>query len=257
MREMHKWKDKVELSLDNRQIFFLFFGLSVVGCFVFALGVMTGRRLQWEPDGQVAALAEGDSLDLLEDPAADGGFSFKEGLSASAVDGLPPTRERGVPPRDEDEIAAEKAALEAAETKGAAPGAALAAADKPNKPNEPAAIKPAAIAPAAPKPAPAPAAKPAAQPTMANADAKTAQAETPKPRLFTLQFKAFSRAEEADKLADKLKANGHEVRVEVHEVRGRVWHRVRMGSFDSWDDALAAKADFEQQEKIIAYVMAK
>ena len=55
MREMHKWKDKVELSLDNRQIFFLFFGLSVVGCFVFALGVMVGRRVDWNPEGQVAA----------------------------------------------------------------------------------------------------------------------------------------------------------------------------------------------------------
>ncbi len=255
MREMHKWKDKVELSLDNRQIFFLFFGLSVVGCFVFALGVMTGRRLQWEPDGQVAALAEGDSLDLLEDPAADGGFSFKEGLSASAAEGLPPTRDPGVPPRDEDEIAAEKAALAAAEKNGKAPGAALAAADKP-------AVKPAVIAPAAApaaKPAakPAPVSAPAAEPTLAKADAGAAQADASAKRLFTLQFKAFSRAEDADKLADKLKANGHDVRVEVHEVRGRVWHRVRMGSFDSWDDALAAKADFEQQEKVIAYVMAK
>ena len=37
-------KDKVEFSLDNRQIFFLFFGLSVVGCFVFAMGVMVGKR---------------------------------------------------------------------------------------------------------------------------------------------------------------------------------------------------------------------
>ena len=49
MREMHKWKDKVELSLDNRQIFFLFFGLSVVGCFVFALGVITYRALTGRP----------------------------------------------------------------------------------------------------------------------------------------------------------------------------------------------------------------
>ena len=67
MREMHKWKDKVEFSLDNRQIFFLFFGLSVVGCFVFALGVMVGRRVNFEPAGEVAALS-GESLALLAQP---------------------------------------------------------------------------------------------------------------------------------------------------------------------------------------------
>ena len=58
MREMHKWKDKVELSLDNRQIFFLFFGLSVVGCFVFALGVMVGRRVEWNPEGEGISQAD-------------------------------------------------------------------------------------------------------------------------------------------------------------------------------------------------------
>ncbi|MBZ5714999.1 hypothetical protein K7C98_37680, partial [Nannocystis pusilla] len=44
MPELTAPKEKVDFSLDNRQVFFLFFGLSVVGCFVFALGVMVGRR---------------------------------------------------------------------------------------------------------------------------------------------------------------------------------------------------------------------
>ena len=81
MREMHKWKDKVELSLDNRQIFFLFFGLSVIGCFVFALGIMTGRRLQWEPGQQAAAIGNEDSLarlDEIEDDT-DERFAFRSG----------------------------------------------------------------------------------------------------------------------------------------------------------------------------------
>jgi len=38
MREIQESQGKVEFALDNRQVFFLFFGLSVVGCFVFALG---------------------------------------------------------------------------------------------------------------------------------------------------------------------------------------------------------------------------
>ena len=78
MREMHKWKDKVELSLDNRQIFFLFFGLSVVGCFVFALGVMVGRRVDFDtvaaaedPPGGLALL----DADATEPPTYAAGFA--------------------------------------------------------------------------------------------------------------------------------------------------------------------------------------
>lgn len=234
MREMHKWKDKVELSLDNRQIFFLFFGLSVVGCFVFALGVMTGRRVEWSPSGEVAALS-GDSLAMLGDAEpSEEPLSFKEGLSESATAEVPATRDPSQPPRDEDEVKAEKAALAEAAPAGEA------AAPKPAK----------AVPVASPT-------VPAADVTMAKTSPRSA-VKAPAPgdgKTFTLQMKAFSRAEEAEDFASKLRANGHEVRVEAHEVKGRIWHRVRMGTFDSWADGLAAKEAFEQREKIIAYVV--
>jgi cell division septation protein DedD len=230
MREMHKWKDKVELSLDNRQIFFLFFGLSVVGCFVFALGVMVGRRVEWSPDGEVAALS-GDSMALLgyeDDPGEP--LTFKEGLSDPATDDVPPTRDPSQPLRDEDEVKAEKAAQ------------AQAAAGSP-----PAAAKRVPVA--SPE-------VPAADPTLARAgqppQAGSADEDDKK---FTLQMKAFSRVEEAEAFTAKLRANGHQVRIEAHEVKGRIWHRVRMGTFDNWADGLAAKQDFEAREKIIAYVV--
>lgn len=230
MREMHKWKDKVELSLDNRQIFFLFFGLSVVGCFVFALGVMVGRRVEWSPEGEVAALS-GDSLALLAEQEEPGEpLTFKEGLSDPATDEVPATRDPSQPPRDEDEVKAEKA-------------------DKAGKAG--AATPPKAVPVASPA---VPAATPGAASTLAKADAK-ATVTVGDDKRFTLQMKAFSRAEEAEAFAGKLRANGHDVRIEAHEVKGRIWHRVRMGSFDSWADGLAAKQDFEQREKIIAYVV--
>ncbi len=218
MREMHKWKDKTEFSLDNRQIFFLFFGLSVIGCFVFALGVMTGRRLQWVPGQESAALASDDSLALLDEQDAEPErFAFKEGLAASDAEEIPPTRDPAIPPRDEDEVKAEQAA------------AALEA-DKP--------------------------AKPASKPVIANvAPQAAAQDGKAAVRRFTLQMKAFSQREDADKLADKLQHDGHDVRVESHDVRGRTWHRVRFGEFDTWDEALAAKQDFEKATKVIAYVV--
>src|SRR5258706_3021094 len=46
MRDLEHWKDKVELSLDGRQIFFLFFGSAVAACLIFVLGVLIGKRLE-------------------------------------------------------------------------------------------------------------------------------------------------------------------------------------------------------------------
>jgi DedD protein len=68
-------------------------------------------------------------------------------------------------------------------------------------------------------------------------------------------MKAFSAQGDADKLADKLRRNGHEVRVESGEANGRMWHRVRMGDFQTWDAAVAAKQAFEKNEQVIAYVV--
>ncbi|HRK48052.1 MAG TPA: hypothetical protein PK324_20635 [Nocardioides sp.] len=49
--EPELYKDKIEVSLDGRQIFYLFFGGAVVACLVFVLGVMVGRRLEVAVDG--------------------------------------------------------------------------------------------------------------------------------------------------------------------------------------------------------------
>src|SRR5256885_15306674 len=46
MRDLDRWKDKVELSLDGRQIFFLFFGSAVAACLIFVSGVLIGKRLE-------------------------------------------------------------------------------------------------------------------------------------------------------------------------------------------------------------------
>jgi septal ring-binding cell division protein DamX len=40
------WKDKIEVRLDNRQVFFLFFGSAMVACMLFVLGVIVGKRLE-------------------------------------------------------------------------------------------------------------------------------------------------------------------------------------------------------------------
>src|SRR5829696_4607477 len=80
-READLYKDKIEVSLDGRQIFYLFFGGAVFVGLVFVLGVMVGRRV--EARGHVdrarttAAVDPLAALDRLEDK---GGLSFKESL---------------------------------------------------------------------------------------------------------------------------------------------------------------------------------
>jgi len=45
-REPELYKDKIEVSLDGRQIFYLFFGGAAIVGLVFVLGVMVGRRVE-------------------------------------------------------------------------------------------------------------------------------------------------------------------------------------------------------------------
>lgn len=265
MPELTATKEKVDFSLDNRQVFFLFFGLSVVGCFVFALGVMVGRRNE---AGQVAAqvVAHNEARAVLAEPealVADAGYSFKDGLQHPATEGVPETRDPAVPPRDEAVVRAEREAA-----MGNLPGKNK----KPSKKPIPAPGKEPAmasapkvlppLASAEPPPAPVPAAivekEPAKDSIVAavKGDPAPAIAPTPKSKKgFALQMKAFTNQDEAAKLADKLRRNGHEVRVESGETAGRMWHRVRLGEFTSWDAAVAAKLAFEKQESVIAYVV--
>ncbi|MEM6297043.1 MAG: SPOR domain-containing protein, partial [Myxococcota bacterium] len=129
------------------------------------------------------------------------------------------------------------------------------------------ALPTAAIAQAepAPKAEPKPAAKkaqPKPQPKKAPAKSTLASGSKAKPsvvagRKFTLQMKAFAKREQADAFAAQLNTKGHGARVESQEVKGRLWHRVRVGSFDSWAEGIAAKEAFESKEKIIAYVVRK
>ena len=70
-RNAERWRDKIELRLDNRQVFFLFFGSAVVACMLFVLGVMVGKRI--ESRGQAAAPELQDplaALDRAHKPAA-------------------------------------------------------------------------------------------------------------------------------------------------------------------------------------------
>lgn len=46
MRDSDRLKEKLEVSLDNRQIFYLMFGSALVACLVFVIGVLVGKKLE-------------------------------------------------------------------------------------------------------------------------------------------------------------------------------------------------------------------
>ncbi len=80
LRDFERWKDKIEVRLDNRQVFVLFFGSSLVACLLFVLGMIVGKRL--ESRGRAVAPEVEDPLALLDKVAATpraapegGGFS--------------------------------------------------------------------------------------------------------------------------------------------------------------------------------------
>ncbi|MGB8297662.1 MAG: SPOR domain-containing protein [Polyangia bacterium] len=64
LRDVERWRDKIEVRLDNRQVFFLFFGSALVACLLFVLGVVVGKRL--ESRGRALAPEVEDPLALLD-----------------------------------------------------------------------------------------------------------------------------------------------------------------------------------------------
>jgi hypothetical protein len=68
LRDVERWRDKIEVRLDNRQVFFLFFGSALVACLLFVLGVIVGKRL--ESRGRAVAPEVEDPLALLDKVAS-------------------------------------------------------------------------------------------------------------------------------------------------------------------------------------------
>ena len=67
-RNAERWRDKIEVRLDNRQVFFLFFGSAIVACMLFVLGVLVGKRI--ESRGQAASPDRPDPPLTEADPIA-------------------------------------------------------------------------------------------------------------------------------------------------------------------------------------------
>ena len=240
------YKDKIEVSLDGRQIFYLFFGGAVVACLVFVLGVMVGRRLEarGHVDKVAGTSAARDPLAALDRMGSDGTMTFPSALSGSGGPTAAVDREIAAMRARKKELAAEAAKPTAVKPEAVKPDAAKPEAVKPKaaKPEaaKPEAAKPTAVKPEAVKPE---AAKPEAPRSVDAAKAK-----------FTLQLSAFQDQAEAEAFLSTVKSAGYGAYVTAADVDGKQFYRVRLGNYATYDDAVAAKAEFEKKVPKIAYV---
>lgn len=207
--ERELYRDKIEVSLDGKQVFYLFFGGATIACLVFVLGVMVGRRL--ESRAHVDAIdapsaASSDPLAALDLLAGSGGgddLSFPTALAE-------PEPQPEAEPDSETDSDSDSEADSEAEAEPEASAAAKPEEAKPEKPVEP---------------------------------------------RYTLQLSSFQEESEANTFHEQLRGAGYQpymVRAEVPE-KG-TFYRVRLGKYATYDEALEAKAEFEDAQHIIAYV---
>lgn len=235
------YKDKIEVSLDGRQIFYLFFGGAVIVGLVFVLGVMVGRRVEARGHVERARThASTDPLAALDRLEGSGGLSFQDKLIGSA------------PPPDVEKKIAE---IEKARKKAGEPAKKL---DE-VKPAEPKAVekKPAdekVEAAAEPKPEKKAEKKDSAKSDKQDSE-KVAEEKPPEKQRWTLQLSSFQDRAEAESFLASVKSSGYQPTLTEAKVDGKTYYRVRLGTYKSIENANNAKSDYEKSSKKSASIM--
>lgn len=234
------YKDKIEVSLDGRQIFYLFFGGAVVVGLVFVLGVLVGRRVEARGHidrAQTQAAADPlAALDRLEGP---GGLSFQEQLTGSGAEA----------PVDKQIAALEKQRKPESATKVEPPAKEAKKLEEPKKADEPKKVEePKVVAKAEPIEV-----KPVVEPV---AKVEEKKKEEEKKVRYTLQLSSFQDKAEAQSFLDRIRASGYsEVKMTEADVDGKTYYRVRLGTYKSMETATNAKTDYEKSTKKTASIM--
>lgn len=235
MEDAAKWKNKVDLVLDSRQIFLLLFGGASVACLVFVLGIMAGKRLESKNNLSISSCgAELEVLDQMVEKDPD--LTFQRVLVKKGTNpNLPPevfeTAEFGEPlPATPSSDTSQSKRVQNTETNPRArpftPGAASTSAE--NTENKSAAD--------------------------ASENSKTEKRAAQK--RFTLQVSSFKERTQAEAMVRRLETKGLKpYMISSHIPQRGMWYRVRLGAFASWDDAVGAKEEFEKNWRMTAYVM--
>ena len=237
MRDLERWKDQVELSLDGRRIFFLFFGSAVVACVIFVAGVFVGKRIEQHAVGSSSMTAEDPlaALDRLGANVDDDSLTYHETLTRNDRHGRRIEPQAAARPRID---------LPAIEVTAGKPEPKPEV--RPPDPARPATheiLKTALAAPPVARPAVSDG-KVAALPTAKKADEH-----------FTLQILSFAEKSDAEAFLRRMQSAGYKPVLAVTEIPERgTFYRVRIGEFSSRQAALDAKNEFERKQHLVAYL---
>jgi cell division septation protein DedD len=275
-------KEKLDVSLDNRQIVSLLIaGIVVMGA-VFVLGVVVGKKLAGNAQTATApdllSALDANAQALQQARAAESPLTFQDELTRRSGSEPPPSKPTTVtvamppPPAPKPEPKPEptpEPAPEAASAPAAEPAAgpepldppvAVAQAPAPKPAPEP---KPVAAAPkpvpasgkVTPEPVPTRTTSPESGLKAAFARATQRPAEAAPDGDFTLQISAFQSRAEADRFSARLRDRGYAPYIVAAEVpRKGTWYRVRMGRFKTREAAARYLADFQRETNIQAFV---
>jgi cell division protein FtsN len=266
-RETELYKDKIEVSLDGRQIFYLFFGGAVIVGMVFVLGVMVGRRVEARGHVDRAHVeATVDPLAALDRLEGGSGLSFQgalRGAEAPVADvdkQIAEMAARKADPKAEKKAEALKVEAPKVEApKVEAPKAEAKPEKKEAKADEPRPEKKQEAKADEPKPEKKSektekSDKSDDKKVEAKADEPKSESKPEKKQKFTLQLSSFKDKDEAQAFLDQIKASGYSATMTKADVDGKQYYRVRMGSYSSVDAANDAKAEFEKSSKKSALV---
>ncbi len=276
LRDIERWRDKIEVRLDNRQVFFLFFGSALVACMLFVLGVIVGKRL--ESRGRAVSSEIEDPLALLDKVAtsthaSQAGLTFPQALFGAPKKLVPAdkhAKREARASRSESDTASKEPRLALAAHEGKAEGGKSTASSlvqpgskqpvsrttgKPetkqrvtsnaHESSEAKQAKPAKKLAESAAAATGPEGKPAMIPTVAAGSRSKGH--------FTLQLSSFQDKSEAEAFARKFESERPYLVLSKIPGKG-TWYRVRVGDYASSKDALAAKRVFEKKHDVIAYV---
>jgi len=267
-REEGLYKDKIEVSLDGRQIFYLFFGGSVIVGLVFVLGVMVGRRV--EARGHVERAQTQATVDPLAalDRLEGGGLSYQGALrggDAPTSDVEKTIGEMAKQPKagakkDDKHEADKKPEAKQAELPKLVPEAKPEAkkdeakksekpekSDKPEKNEKKDEKKDEAKKDESKK-------KSEDDKAVEKVEAK-AEPKPEKKTRFALQLSSFQDKAEAQAYLEQVKANGLAAYVTEADVDGKTFFRVRVGKYSSVDAASDAKVDIDKTTKKSASIV--
>lgn len=248
MRDAHRMKEKLDLSLDHRQIVSaIVAGLVVLGA-VFVLGVVVGKKLASATEAQAApdllSALDARAAAMDEARATAPALTFQDELTRKSPD-APAAAE---PPRPQPQPKAELAVARAPEAAAPAPLEPAAAV----VPQRAQVIEPGAEV--APQGAVREAPRAEAVATRVAEKAPGAPTAVASGN-FTLQLSATQTRAEADRFVGKLRAQGYAPYVVEAEVPGKgTWYRVRMGRFPTRDAAGRYLVDFRRETRLDAFV---